>query len=370
MESPKENKPKVLYVDDIQANLMLFEASFDAYFNITLADSARKALALLENEEFHVLVSDQNMPGMTGNELLEIVTVKHPDVMRFMITAYTDYDTVVDAINKGNLYGYFNKPYKIEEVRDSIVKSLEVRDLRLKNREMIQKLEHANDMLVGLNRSKIKFLGSVTEEIRSPINKIMTAVHMLKDKVDSNELSELLYLLDVSVRRLENFSDSAKQLIRLNEAGFKPDLKPVSLRELAEVCIIEKGNLLSNENIDVELNDSVSGSEVDGEYELLLLTLTSLIDFMTGHLTGLTSISMSMMNGDTSLSIELRSDGDFSKEWEKELMKVNGNEQDAIADQLSLEIVLAKEIMRIHRGELKYTEDQSGHHFIMQFSVE
>jgi DNA-binding NtrC family response regulator len=72
MEKEPVKKSVVLYVDDIKANLMLFEASFD---------------------EIHVLVSEQNMPGMTGNELLEIVTLEYPDIMRFMITAYTDYDT-------------------------------------------------------------------------------------------------------------------------------------------------------------------------------------------------------------------------------------------------------------------------------------
>lgn len=369
MKKYSDVKPKVLYVDDIQANLVLFEASFNDHFDVLLAESAKQALEILEKEDVHVVVSDQNMPGMTGNELLEIVTREYPDLMRFMITAYTDYDTVVDAINKGNLYGYFNKPYNVDEVKHAIERSLEVRSLRIKNREMIEKLERANELLVGLDRSKTNFLGSITDEIRTPINKIMTAVHMIKDKIDSKELSELLYMLDVSVRRLENFSEVARQLVRLNEAGFKPEMAPVSLRELMEVSIIETGSLFNQEEVSLELKDLISDQEVEGEYELLLLTLTSLMGYIVGHIHGITRIKIGLNDRKENISLEVHVDGDFNRESERDtLMKYRNIEAEEGEDDSSIEIVLVKEIMRIHGGDFIFSSNSEENVFAMQFS--
>jgi len=369
MKDPGKTKSIVLYVDDIQANLVLFEASFSDFFEVKLAESAKKALEILEAEEVHVLVSDQNMPGMTGNELLQIVTRDYPDVMRFMITAYTDYDTVVDAINKGNLYGYFNKPYNVEEVKHAIERSMEVRHLRIRNREMIEKLARANELLVGLDRSKTKFLGSITDEIRTPINKIMTAVHMIKDKIDSKELSELLYMLDVSVGRLENFSEVARQLVRLNDAGFEPEKAPVSLRELLEVSIIETGSLINQEEVSVEFSDSVSDQEVEGEYDLLLLTLTSLMGYIVGHIHSISRINLGLNEENGKISLEVNVDGEFNRESEKDaLMKLRDGEVAGAEDEFSIEIMLMREIMRIHGGDFNFSGKPEANVFAMQFS--
>jgi response regulator RpfG family c-di-GMP phosphodiesterase len=358
MEKDPIQKSIVLYVDDIQANLMLFEASFEESYEILLAESGKDALGILKEKEVHVIVSDQNMPGMTGNELLEVVTLEYPDVMRFMITAYTDYETVVEAINKGHLYGFFNKPYNFDDVKHSIDNSLEVRNLRIKNREMISKLEKVNELMLGQDRSKTRFLTSVTEEIRTPINKIMTAVHMIKDKIDSKELTELLDLLDVSVRRLEGFSDAAKHMAKLNNQDFKLNANLVPLHEIIEVGIIERANILNNEQMSVSIDETSVEYSIAGEYDMLQASFSSLLGFVVDHTKKGSEINVGIQNMSDGVKLFIVSHGSSYSEKEKEDLRTLSAQEESFAEKdFSLELVLANQVMKAHKGRLEFTEE-------------
>ncbi len=351
-----DNRATVLYVDDVQANLMLFEASFGEFYEVVLADSGKSALEVLNNREIHVLVSDQNMPGMTGNELLEIVTKEYPDVMRFMITAYTDYDVVVDAINKGDPYGFFNKPYNRDDVRKAIDRSLEVRNLRIRNHEMLEKLERANEMMRGLDRSKTNFLLSVTEEIRMPINKIMTAVHMIKDKIDSSDLADLLSLLDASVRKLEGFSDATRHLVRLYDPAFRLNEGLVSLKEIIDVGIIEKGNIITSKDIRIELDASSVDCSISGEYDLLQSTFISLLGFVIDHTAEGSKISVGVNETPHDAVLNIQGNGcTFSEKERDELQSLSSNSESFADQDLRMELLLAAEMMHVHNGGLSFS---------------
>lgn len=265
-----DQKAKILYVDDTEANLLLFEASFEKDYTIFLASSGDKGLEILRSNDISVLISDQRMPGMSGTELLEIAAEEFPHVMRFMLTAYTDYDTVVESINKGQIYGFFNKPFKAREVKMAINKAIEVYTLRQKNQQMLTQLENANRDLLEMEHSRNLFLSSITEEIRMPISKIMTAVHMLKDKVDASGLGELLGFLDSSVSRLESFSFATRQLARLKSPQFELKNSRVSLKELLEIATIEKKTLLNESFVELRFEELSNGVAVEGDEELLV----------------------------------------------------------------------------------------------------
>jgi response regulator RpfG family c-di-GMP phosphodiesterase len=170
-------KPNVLYVDDLPANLILFQATFERDYNIMLAESGMNALDTLKKENIQVLVTDQRMPDMTGTELLEVVAREYPDIRRFLLTAYTDLETVIEAVNKGHIHGYINKPLEAEDVKKAINNSLEIYYLRHKNKQMMMELERANEDLSGLDTLKTEILKFMSYEIRAPLNRIMRSLH-------------------------------------------------------------------------------------------------------------------------------------------------------------------------------------------------
>lgn len=354
MEIKADQKETILYVDDVRANLMLFEASFEDDYSIVLAESGKEALKLLEENDFSVIVSDQNMPGMSGTELLEIVAGKYPEIMRFMLTAYTEYSTVVDSINKGKVYAYFNKPYNIDEVRMTIDKSLEVRYLRKKNEEMIIKLEKANEELVEIDKSKIDFLSSITNEIRTPINKILTAIHMIKDRVDSKELSESLHLLDVSLGRLESFSNAAKLLVRMQDSSITIKCSEIVPKELIEVGVIEKRGVLKEPRLNYKINDESKSAKIEGEFDLLLTSFTILIDMVAEHASEDSDLVFSIREADNKLSIGLESKSSHYSEKDRNLISSLFIKDDvSINKDYKIELVLAHHIVSAHNGSIE-----------------
>jgi PAS domain S-box-containing protein len=144
---PAEAKARVLYVDDEAANLKSFKALFRRDYEVFLAQSAPEALDILRAEKIEVLVTDQRMPEMTGTDLLELVALEFPDILRFMLTGYSDFDPLVQAINKGRVQGYFSKPIKPEEVSERITKGLEIIRLREHNQQLLKDYEKSQALL-------------------------------------------------------------------------------------------------------------------------------------------------------------------------------------------------------------------------------
>jgi len=95
------------------------------------------------------------MPGMTGVEFLQSIVKEFPDPIRILITGYTDMQALVDAVNKGQIYRYLNKPWNEEELKMFINQAHELYVLRRENIELTQNLLQVNQQLEFLLRQKL-----------------------------------------------------------------------------------------------------------------------------------------------------------------------------------------------------------------------
>jgi len=145
----------VLYIDDEVHNLNSFKAGFRRLFNVFTAESASDGLKVIETEDIHVIITDQRMPIMTGIEFLESIIPKYPDPIRILLTGYADINAVIDAINKGQVYRYIQKPWMDEDLRINIEKAFEIYMLRKENRELTEKLLVVNEQLEFLLRQNL-----------------------------------------------------------------------------------------------------------------------------------------------------------------------------------------------------------------------
>ena len=145
----------ILYIDDEVHNLNAFKASFRRLYSVFTAASAEEAEKLLQEHEFHIIISDQRMPKMTGIEFFESILERYPEPIRMLLTGYADINAVVDAINKGQVYKYFSKPWNEEELKHNIDKAFEVYSLRKENKELTAKLLDVNEKLEFLVRQKL-----------------------------------------------------------------------------------------------------------------------------------------------------------------------------------------------------------------------
>ena len=148
-------KISILYVDDEINNLNSFKAAFRRDFNVLLATSGREGLEILENNVVHVIITDQRMPEMTGVDFLIEVLKKYTDPIRILLTGYTDINAVIDAVNKGHIYYYLNKPWDEQQLKIIIKNAFEIFKLREENKELIEKLVDANGQLEFLLTQKL-----------------------------------------------------------------------------------------------------------------------------------------------------------------------------------------------------------------------
>jgi diguanylate cyclase (GGDEF)-like protein/PAS domain S-box-containing protein len=112
---------RLLLVDD-ETNILnaLNRALRRDGYRILTATCAEEALEILGREEIDVIVSDQRMPGMTGTELLSRVKEMYPDIVRIVLSGYTDLAAITNAINEGAIYKFLTKPWTDEELRTQI----------------------------------------------------------------------------------------------------------------------------------------------------------------------------------------------------------------------------------------------------------
>ena len=116
---------KIIVVDDEPSNLRVLERLFRHDYEVITAESGEEALRLLSEHDAALVITDQRMPNMTGVELLKRTADIRPQMVRIILTGYTDVETLVEAINSGLVYKYVTKPWNNEELCLTVSRALE-----------------------------------------------------------------------------------------------------------------------------------------------------------------------------------------------------------------------------------------------------
>jgi DNA-binding NtrC family response regulator len=118
--------PTLLIVDDeAPMRRSLRRCLADEGYRILEASSAEEALKILSVESVHVVLSDHNMPGMCGLDLLRTIRLRHPKLVRMIVTANREFDTAVRAINLGEVSRFVCKPWNDDELACSVRQAFE-----------------------------------------------------------------------------------------------------------------------------------------------------------------------------------------------------------------------------------------------------
>ena len=124
-------KSKLLVVDDEESIREFLEIMLKKEgYQVTLAEDGQQAIDLLKGKSFDMIISDMQMPRVTGIELLKHVKDNNPEIVFMMITAFGTTESAVDAMKMG-AYDYITKPFKIDEVRMNIANALRSQNLEV-----------------------------------------------------------------------------------------------------------------------------------------------------------------------------------------------------------------------------------------------
>ena len=114
-------KQTILYVDDEEINLVVFEANFNGKFNVITADSGFEGMKILENNpDIPIVISDMKMPGMNGIEFIKTAKKQFPSIVYFILTGFDITDEISSALDDRLINDYFKKPFNSREIENSI----------------------------------------------------------------------------------------------------------------------------------------------------------------------------------------------------------------------------------------------------------
>jgi signal transduction histidine kinase len=189
----------VLYVDDEQNNLNSFRSSFRREFRVYTAINAVEALKQLKKyPEIKVIISDQRMPDVTGVEFFEKVRHIYPNKVRIILTGYSDISAVVDAINKGQVYRFIDKPWNNDMVRIAVQDGIELYNTR-------KSLSTKNESLQSAYNELDKFVYSVSHDLRSPLMSILGIANLAELDVEDQKALEYFGSIKGMVDKLDGY---------------------------------------------------------------------------------------------------------------------------------------------------------------------
>lgn len=169
-------KPRILVVDDEESIREFLEIMLKKEgYEVTCAEDGLKGKELLAKKSFDMVISDLQMPNMTGIELLKHVKDTYPDLVFMLITAFGTTESAVEAMKMG-AYDYITKPFKIDEVRINIQNALRSKSLEVENRVLKKEMvkEYSFQNLVGNSEAMHQIYDLVKRVSQTPTNVLIT----------------------------------------------------------------------------------------------------------------------------------------------------------------------------------------------------
>jgi response regulator RpfG family c-di-GMP phosphodiesterase len=243
-------KHTIFLADDEESILNSLQRLFRKEgYEILTAKSGKEGLSILHTwkKSVSLIISDQRMPEMTGAEFLEQAKKIFPDSIRFLLTGYSSMDAIIDAINKGAIHRYINKPWDDKDLLFQVRQALEQFELILENKRLLVLTQKQNKELDDYNKNLEKIIEQRTKEILdkneklSQLNKdLETSLHntvrsfaslteMYSPKLAghcrrvSDIAREIALRMDMSEKEIANV-EIAALLHDLGKLGFPPKL--------------------------------------------------------------------------------------------------------------------------------------------------
>lgn len=262
----------ILYVDDEPDNILAFKAVFRRQYTIFSTQSAEQALEVLRSEPIDLIISDQRMPHTTGVAFFEQIIDEFPDPIRMILTGYSDVQAIIDAINKGKIYHYITKPWKMEELKLVMDKAFEVYSLKRQNQQLE---EERNSLLIKTIQQEKNQLLAQFETLKNQLSPhfLFNSMNALASLIASNPQraidftghfskvyrsmleiggetliplrEELDFVRSFVFLQQMRFDENLQVQIELSEAHLNDCLPPFALQLLVENAI--KHNIISDD---------------------------------------------------------------------------------------------------------------------------
>lgn len=238
----KRRRRYIICVDDDRALLegltQQLEEAFSATHDIEGAESAQEAIELIEevyqgNDVVEMVISDQVMPGMKGDQLLELLHKKYPEMITVMLTGQAGLDSAIHAINQAGLSKYLVKPWNDEEFILTIRELLEKYYLEQENIRLFKELQEAYHHLKEtqeqlIQSEKLAVIGKLTAGIAHEIRNQLTILgyaEVIRMAVPENKQVDQYVKNILNTRnRILSIVDEIRQFARNQNQAYEKEL--------------------------------------------------------------------------------------------------------------------------------------------------
>jgi response regulator RpfG family c-di-GMP phosphodiesterase len=231
----RDGRPRVLVVDDDREVRNLLCELLGEGYDCTPAASAEQALRLLDRAEFDLVLSDIQMPGMSGLEMIPRVRAKAPDTVVVMVSGMQTIESAVGAMH-GGAFDYVIKPFDLAKVEAAVSRALEHHDLRVAK----QCYENHLEELVRQRTAELDgALQSLEEAYRSTLKALTAAL----DKRDSETAGHSDRVVSFSLRLGRELRLDAEQMRSLEFGSLLHDIGKIGVPD----AVLRKPSRLTEE---------------------------------------------------------------------------------------------------------------------------
>ncbi|MCD4719691.1 MAG: FapA family protein [Desulfobacula sp.] len=231
------------------------------FTKITSALNGEQGIKLLETAQtpFFLIMSDQRMPGMSGSEFLEKSILLSPESRRMLITGYSDFDTIIDAVNKGEMHQYISKPWDNDDLLLRIMGELEIYKNFQERKHLYNVTKRQNAKLFDLASTQKKELQKFTIALENKKEEVETLVQTLKEAKEQAEFKEVFLGLDELLSRT----------ITMNKSNLTQAFKIANKEVTSLVETISDRNKLSFSPDNVQMGDTDVNELEDEIFEII-----------------------------------------------------------------------------------------------------
>ena len=374
-------KERILVVDDdVNVREMVSNIINLIGHEAVTTESGKKALEILKNESFGIIITDIKMPEMDGFDLMKAVRNQFPNIHIICMTAHGGSYTYTDVVDVGAM-DYITKPFTIDEMRAKLNRVIREKNLIIDLTQKSTELERVNEELKRLDQLKSTFISSVSHELRTPLTVIKEFISlMLEGHVGAltDDQREYLGIANRNIIRLTNLIETLLDFSRIESGkGLKLRFEPIRLMEVVEDAVMTFSQQLEEKRITLE-------NRLDPDIPLVLIDRNRLVEVFLnligngikftppgGRITidsrGLTEKRdyLKIVVTDTGVGI---SPEDLPKVFDR--FYQGGRTQTGLVTGTGLGLAITKEIIEAHQGSI-YAESkfESGASFVFHIPI-
>ena len=295
---------KVLCIDDETHNLEALERLLRKQYKTVCVESGEKALDEMEKHSFSLIISDQKMPEMTGVEFFMKAKKLQPEAVRILLTGYTDLESVIDAINQGQIYRYITKPWDPDELLTIAAQAIEVFEMKGTITRQNRELQEANEQLKSLDQMKTDFMLLVNHELKTPLTGIFSYVQLLNEEKLNEDQSLYLEKIGKNTKRLEDLINDTLLITKINADQDATNNEAVNIKDLINNHWKQTENEFKNKSLNLSLK--ADDSEKVSNEKYINIVIKKLIHNCFSHAKPDTEVNMEISDSADSWSLTVK----------------------------------------------------------------